>query len=113
MFRSCNLPVGPGYAGDSDNDCDPETKGGCKEGFVCAVATQSGPFCCKKVCVCRGDLVEGTNVDPDGGTIIPFSCFRAAVRSGRIKPAFSRAWSRPASIRIGSPAYRLEQSTQR
>ena len=46
----------------------------CKEGFACAVATQAGPFCCKKLCICKGDLVEGTNVDPDGGTMIPFSC---------------------------------------
>jgi len=38
------------------------------------VATQAGPFCCKKLCICKGDLVEGTNVDPDGGTIVPFSC---------------------------------------
>ena len=57
-----------------DSDCDPETKAYCKEGFACAVATQAGPFCCKKLCICKGDLVEGTNVDADGGTIIPFSC---------------------------------------
>jgi len=57
-----------------DNDCDAETKQFCKEGFACAVATQAGPFCCKKLCICKGDLVEGVNVDPDGGTIIPFSC---------------------------------------
>jgi hypothetical protein len=57
-----------------DSDCDAETKMFCKEGFACAVATQAGPFCCKKLCICKGDLVEGVNVDPDGGTIIPFSC---------------------------------------
>jgi hypothetical protein len=57
-----------------DSDCDPETKEQCKQGFVCAVATQTGPYCCKKICVCRADLVEGTNVDADGGTITPFSC---------------------------------------
>jgi len=57
-----------------DNDCDAETKSLCKEGFACAVATQAGPFCCKKLCICKGALVEGVNVDPDGGTIIPFSC---------------------------------------
>jgi len=59
---------------EHDSDCDPETTMYCKEGFACAVATQTGPFCCKKLCVCRGDLVEGTNVNADGGTIIPFSC---------------------------------------
>ncbi|MCA1664077.1 MAG: hypothetical protein LC659_07400, partial [Myxococcales bacterium] len=57
-----------------DNDCSPETSMYCKEGFACAVATQAGPFCCKKLCICKGDLVEGVNVDPDGGTIVPFSC---------------------------------------
>ena len=45
-----------------------------RTGFTCAVATQAGPFCCKKLCICKSDLVEGVNVDPDGGTIIPFSC---------------------------------------
>lgn len=60
-----------------DSDCDPETTAYCKSGFVCAVATQAGPFCCKKLCICRSDLVEGTNVDPDGGTVVPFSCTAA------------------------------------
>lgn len=57
-----------------DSDCDAETKAYCPSGFVCAVATTTGNFCCKKLCICRTDLVEGTNVDPDGGTIVPFSC---------------------------------------
>ncbi len=60
-----------------DSDCSPETQMYCKEGFACAVATQAGPFCCKKLCICKGDLVQGVNVDPDGGTIIPFSCSTA------------------------------------
>ena len=59
---------------NNDGDCDAETKAYCKAGFNCAVATQAGPFCCKKVCICKTDLVEGVNVDPDGGTVIPFSC---------------------------------------
>lgn len=58
----------------SDGDCTAETNQYCPEGFVCAVATQAGPFCCKKLCICRGDLVQGVNVNVDGGTIIPFSC---------------------------------------
>src|SRR5437016_4089749 len=57
-----------------DNDCNAETKEFCNEGYVCAVAVVSGPFCCKKLCICRGDLVQGLNVDPDGGTFTPFSC---------------------------------------
>jgi hypothetical protein len=61
---------------DNDGDCDAETKAYCKAGFVCAVATQAGPFCCRKLCICRDDLVPGVNSDgiPDGGTILPFSC---------------------------------------
>ena len=58
----------------SDSDCDAETTMYCKEGFKCAVATQAGPFCCKKLCICKSDLVEGVNVDADGGTVLPFSC---------------------------------------
>jgi hypothetical protein len=59
---------------EHDDDCVAETKEDCKAGFVCAVATQAGPFCCKKLCICRTDLVQGTNVNADGGTIEPFSC---------------------------------------
>jgi hypothetical protein len=58
----------------SDSDCDPETNKYCKEGFACAVASDVGPFCCRKMCICRADLQQGTNVDPDGGTILPFGC---------------------------------------
>ena len=36
---------------ESDGDCDAETKASCKAGFVCAVATQAGPFCCRKLCI--------------------------------------------------------------
>jgi hypothetical protein len=61
---------------ENDGDCDPETRALCKAGFVCAVASQTGPYCCKKLCVCRDDLQAGVNGDgkPDGGTMIPFSC---------------------------------------
>ena len=58
----------------NNGDCVAETKMYCKEGFACAVAAEAGPYCCKKLCICKGDLVEGTNVDADGGTMIPFSC---------------------------------------
>jgi hypothetical protein len=64
----------------SDGDCSPETNAYCQDaagkplGFVCAVASSSGPFCCKKVCVCKGDLVPGFNQDVDGGAAVPFVC---------------------------------------
>lgn len=57
----------------SDDDCGAETKKSCPEGFACAVATTSGPFCCKKMCICRADLVEGDNA-ADGGVATPFAC---------------------------------------
>ncbi len=60
---------------NSDGDCDPETTAFCKSGFACAVAAAAGPFCCRKICVCREDLIPKFNQDPqDGGTIIPFAC---------------------------------------
>jgi hypothetical protein len=59
----------------SNGDCDPETTKYCAKGFACAVAAAAGPFCCKKVCICKEDLVPGVNQDPvDGGTILPHSC---------------------------------------
>jgi hypothetical protein len=68
-FRAtCTAPC------SNDGDCDPETREFCKSGFVCAVATQTGPFCCRKLCICREDLQQGTNVDVDGGTVTPTAC---------------------------------------
>ncbi len=64
----------------SDGDCDAETKEYCAAGFKCAVATQVGSFCCKKLCVCATDLVPGFNVesqpvDPaDPQIITPHAC---------------------------------------
>ncbi len=66
---------------NSDGDCSPETNQYCQDsaghplGFVCAVASSSGPFCCKKVCICKGDLVPGFNLDTvDGGAALPYLC---------------------------------------
>jgi hypothetical protein len=58
---------------NSDSDCDPETTQSCKSSFVCAVATQVGPFCCQKVCICKDDL-SSSNSDPDGGVKTPAAC---------------------------------------
>jgi hypothetical protein len=57
-----------------DADCTPETTSRCAAGFVCAVASDVGPFRCQRLCVCRSDLVQDTNVDRDGGVITPPSC---------------------------------------
>lgn len=59
----------------NNGDCEAETKSQCAGGFVCAVAATAGPFCCRKVCVCRADLQANVNEDPvDGGVILPHAC---------------------------------------
>ncbi len=49
----------------SDDDCaDGQTgvngTGLCQTGFKCAIPTTVGPFCCKRMCVCKDFLVAGT-----------------------------------------------------
>lgn len=64
----------------SNGDCSgatmgPDTEGMCNSKFVCAVPTVAGPFCCRKMCICRDDLTPGLNQDPiDGGVIQPAAC---------------------------------------
>ena len=45
-----------------DSDCEAVDESPCERGFVCAVATTVGAFCCKKLCQCRDYLFI-----PDGG----------------------------------------------
>lgn len=60
-----------------DSDCSDQTHDYCNVGSVCAVATDTGSFCCKELCICKSDLVQGVNSDADGGTMIPFACSTA------------------------------------
>jgi hypothetical protein len=62
----------------SDDDCsdgESGTKGQtppdprCKGGFVCAVATTVGPFCCQKLCICHDFVIV-----PAGGIPLPDVC---------------------------------------
>jgi hypothetical protein len=58
----------------SDDDCsDGETgakgSGKCTSGFVCMIPTTTGPFCCKKMCVCHDFVVR-----PSGGFTTPTAC---------------------------------------
>lgn len=46
----------------SDSDCDKSSGSPCPSGFTCIVPTTAGPFCCKKLCVCKDYLVI-----PEGG----------------------------------------------
>lgn len=60
---------------DNNGDCNPpETKSQCASGFVCAVASTAGDFCCRKMCVCKDDLQVNVNENPDGGIITPHVC---------------------------------------
>lgn len=69
-----------------DSDCPAETKQYCKE-FVCAVAATAGDFCCRKLCICKDDLVPGVNEDPiDGGTMLPTACDPATYKATGTTP---------------------------
>jgi hypothetical protein len=72
---------------DNNDDCDPETKAFCSSGFVCAVAVQAGAFCCRKMCICKDDLVEGVNKTTNAmgqiSVITPASCDPKQNSTGR------------------------------
>ncbi len=53
----------------SDDDCDKSPESPCKGGFTCAIPVTVGPFCCKKMCICK-DYVEV----PEGGIAVPAAC---------------------------------------
>src|SRR5262245_14703078 len=44
----------------------------CKSGFVCGVATWTGSFCCKKLCLCKDFITI-----PQGGLQTPIACDRS------------------------------------
>jgi hypothetical protein len=59
-----------------DSDCDGERRDKtnprdkrCETGFVCGVAFEVGPLCCKKVCLCKDFITV-----PQGGLPVPASC---------------------------------------
>jgi hypothetical protein len=51
----------------SDDDCEGVPGSPCTGGFACSVPVTVGPFCCRKVCVCRdyGVFTEREACDPD------------------------------------------------
>ena len=69
------LPEGSEYANlctaecGSDEDCDRVPESPCQTGFTCAVPVVVGPFCCRKLCVCKDYLII-----PDGGVPPPQAC---------------------------------------
>ena len=54
---------------DSDDDCDRVPESPCRTGFTCAVPVVVGPFCCRKLCICKDYIVI-----PDGGVPLPEAC---------------------------------------
>jgi hypothetical protein len=58
----------------SDDDCDAVPETPCEKGFTCAVPTTIGPFCCKKMCICKDYLTV-----PEGGVPLPAACEDNAV----------------------------------
>ncbi len=67
------LPEGSEYSSlctaecSTDEDCDRVPESPCQTGFTCAVPVVAGPFCCRKLCVCKDYL-------PEGGIEEPASC---------------------------------------
>ena len=53
----------------SDEDCTPVPDSPCQTGFTCGVVTAVGPFCCRKLCMCRDYIVV-----PEGGLPEPAAC---------------------------------------
>jgi hypothetical protein len=54
---------------ESDSDCDRVPESPCKTGFTCAIPVVVGPFCCRKMCICKDYIVI-----PDGGVPTPAAC---------------------------------------
>lgn len=69
------LPEGSEYTNlctascETDEDCDRVPESPCQTGFTCAIPVVVGPFCCRKLCICKDYLII-----PDGGVPIPAAC---------------------------------------
>lgn len=50
----------------SDGDCDRVPESPCVTGFTCGIAVTVGPFCCRKLCICKDYIVV-----PDSGELAP------------------------------------------
>jgi hypothetical protein len=54
---------------EADDDCDRVPESPCQTGFTCAIPVVVGPFCCRRMCVCKDYLIV-----PDGGVPVPEAC---------------------------------------
>jgi hypothetical protein len=57
---------------DTASDCDKDSQSPCRGGFECVVPVYVGPFCCKKMCVCKDYLPA------DGGGLVVSEACNAA-----------------------------------
>lgn len=54
---------------ETDDDCDKVAESPCVSGFTCAIPVVVGPFCCRKMCICKDFLIV-----PEGGMPTPEAC---------------------------------------
>ena len=58
---------------NSDGDCEQDPVSPCESGFTCGVPVVVGPFCCRKMCICK-DYLPGSGANRDGGLEFPAAC---------------------------------------
>lgn len=55
---------------ESDDDCDKVSESPCVTGFTCGIPLTVGPFCCRKMCICKDYVIL-----PDSGQLpTPMAC---------------------------------------
>jgi hypothetical protein len=54
---------------EADDECDKVPESPCVSGFTCAIPVVVGPFCCRKMCICKDFLLV-----PTDGLPIPEAC---------------------------------------
>jgi hypothetical protein len=54
---------------EADDECDKVPESPCVSGFTCAIPVVVGPFCCRKMCICKDFLLV-----PADGLPIPEAC---------------------------------------
>lgn len=54
----------------SDDDCDKVSESPCVTGFTCGIPLTVGPFCCRKLCICKDYVIL-----PESGQLpTPMAC---------------------------------------
>jgi len=54
---------------ETNDDCERVPESPCRTGFTCAIPVTVGPFCCRKMCMCKDYLAI-----PGGGLPTPATC---------------------------------------